>query len=456
MKKILAVVMAFLVGFSVSGCRKSEVTSPEKLISKPIYSEEKNKIYEKIDIMIDASSTLLLPSNSSQVGKINMVDLIGQKKREILAFIKNERIGDTNQVGFIVFDYDEDKNLKKIFQTLTNGESIDYADFIDIDNDGKKEIVTLVRNSTDFELSLYGEDKKDKSFKKLSSINIEDSDVKIKVVKNPQSEEYRIIMISGVKDYKASLSLVTFTKDKKMQSSEATVIENIKNIRDVNLYYGKVNNTTRAYIIDYPLQNDAYVATQVYSYVNNQLTPLFSDSSKYLIKPYSLEIKDINDDGIYEFPNVDKAITTQLSDTGDRYYSSMVNWYQWNSKTGSFFDMDLVSKIYTNYNYNFSLNIPKDMASKIFIKQRDESDISLFDIYYIDEIDATKKKLYSIIVKPVTTADESNSKSDFKDAYSLAKSNDYVYGIIVNNKMMTDRLDFDISRLRENFRLIYK
>ncbi len=455
MKKTIAVVMAFLIGFSISGCRKSEVTSPEKLISKPLYSEEKNKIYEKIDIMIEASSTLLLPSNSSQVGKINMVDLTGKKKKEVLAFIKNERIGETNQVGFIVFDYGVDKNLKKIFQTLTNGESIDYADFIDVDNDGKKEIITLVRNSTDFELTLYGEDKRDKSFKKLSSINIEDSDVKIKVVRNPLSGEYRIIMISGVKEYKASLSLVTFTKDKKMESSEATVIDNIKNIRDVNLYYGKVNNTTRAYIIDYPLQNDTSVATQVYGYSNNQLTPLFPDSSKYLNKPYPLEVKDVNNDGIYEFPNIDKAITTQLSDTGDRY-SSMVNWYQWNGKTGNSFDMDLVSKIYTNYNYNFSINIPKDMASKLFIKQRDESDISLFDIYYIDEIDATKKKLYSIIVKPVTTAEETNTKSDFKDAYSLAKSNDYVFGIIVNNKMMTDSLDFDISRLRENFSLIYK
>ena len=75
----------------LSGCSLNS-ESPEQLIKeKPVINEESLSLYEQIEKLLPApNSSLLLPKNTSEVAKINKVDLDKDGDQEIVVFEKKE------------------------------------------------------------------------------------------------------------------------------------------------------------------------------------------------------------------------------------------------------------------------------------------------------------------------------------------------------------------------------
>ena len=90
MKLFKLITGASLLALLTTGCSLNS-ESPEELIKyKPIYNENKEILYKGINQLLPLNSSLILPSNSSEVGKINEVDLNGDGVEELVAFEKKK------------------------------------------------------------------------------------------------------------------------------------------------------------------------------------------------------------------------------------------------------------------------------------------------------------------------------------------------------------------------------
>ena len=76
MKLFKLTALSTLLIITLSGCSLNS-ESPEQLIKeKPVYSEESLNLFRQIEKLLPSlNSSLLLPRNSSEVAKINEVDL---------------------------------------------------------------------------------------------------------------------------------------------------------------------------------------------------------------------------------------------------------------------------------------------------------------------------------------------------------------------------------------------
>ena len=144
-----------LVVILSTGCYKNDNSeeNPINLFDElPIYNQDKKYISDKVK-RLAGSANLILPYNSIDVGKINEVDLNNDGKKEIVFFEKREDI--KNEVGFTVLESKDGESNDTMY--IENGDKIKYANFYDLDNDGKKEIILIIeeKNSTTLTICRY-------------------------------------------------------------------------------------------------------------------------------------------------------------------------------------------------------------------------------------------------------------------------------------------------------------
>ncbi|HJG96599.1 MAG TPA: hypothetical protein K8V90_05795, partial [Romboutsia timonensis] len=183
----LTALSTFLM-ITLSGCSLNS-ESPEQLIKeKPVYSKESLKLYKQVEKFLPSSNaSLLLPRNSSEVAKINELDLDKDGEEELVVFEKKEDVNENKtEVGLMVLKKDENGEYQQHGNILENGESIEYANFYDLDKDNSLEIVLLIKKQDKTNMYIYKfEDNKLNKVETLNTYWIKDrynlSDMKIKV-----------------------------------------------------------------------------------------------------------------------------------------------------------------------------------------------------------------------------------------------------------------------------------
>ncbi|MDY4574265.1 MAG: hypothetical protein SPD90_04330, partial [Intestinibacter sp.] len=143
MKLLKLVGILSLVTVLCTGCYNREYTTESLFSNLPVYNSDKKDLSEEVTRVL-GSAALILPSNSTEVGKINQVDLDKTGKDKIVFFEKKEGIRVRNEVGFTILDPNNDENYDISYTEV--GNKIKYANFYDLDNDGNKEIILLVEN----------------------------------------------------------------------------------------------------------------------------------------------------------------------------------------------------------------------------------------------------------------------------------------------------------------------
>ena len=102
---------------SLSGCSLNS-ESPEQLIKeKPVINEQSLSLYEQIEKLLPPpNSSLLLPKNTSEVAKINEVDLDNDGEKELVVFEKREEANENKtEVGFMVLKKNKDGKWELIY-----------------------------------------------------------------------------------------------------------------------------------------------------------------------------------------------------------------------------------------------------------------------------------------------------------------------------------------------------
>ena len=439
----------------LSGCSLNS-ESPEQLIKeKPVMNEESLNLYEQIEKLLPApNSSLLLPKNTSEVAKINKVDLDKDGEKEIVVFEKKENANENKtEVGFMVLKKNENGKYQEQGNILESGDSIEYANFYDLDNDNNLEIILLVKKQDKTNMYIYK--LKDNKLEKLDTLNpywINNSDsltdLKVKVDYIDNDDILDILVLNyNPKVNKVYASLLNFND--KIMLLDFIEFENIKNLNNLYITYGKIDTNKKGIVLDIPNLKENNYSTQILYVENKKLKKIFKDNDKNLMKPYYIPVEDINHDKILEIP-----IVTGSSSIYTLQYSSNISWYRWNGKYNEDAKLVFDRKIYYNYKYNFKLYLPNELVNKIYCEQDYQGENALFKFYYHDLVENEPKNIFTIVVYPKTIAEEAKNISN-NTPIVLGENYDNTFVLQKNDVAMLENLNITTEALMDYFSLIY-
>lgn len=460
--KMIALLVSLM--FLMTGC-VSTSESPESLIDKkPIYNEENKELYDTINNMLVKPTSLTLPSNSQDVGEINKVDLNNDGVDEVVAFEKKKNLNtNENEVGFMIFAKKYDGTYEEKVNLLKIGESIDYANFYDLDNDGNKEIVLSIKGHTKTRLYLYRYvDENIEEIYNLEPTWIENkgylSDMKIKIGYINDDNILDILMVNY--DYKNSemyVSILNFNN--KMNLIDYVKFENVKNINDLYITFGNLasqvkGSTIKGVVLDIPMIKDSSYFTQMIYLENGTIKKAFKDDDKKLMKSYYIPVEDINKDKVIDIPVLNGSLN---ENTYTSKSSSNISWYRWNGKSGDDSELLFTIQIYYNYDYNYKFLIPNNLANKIYIKQEQNIDSTSFKFCYNDFTENKPKPLFTITASSKNIVDENkNIKIVNQSSIIIKETEKYNYSLSIDDTKELERLNITKEALKDYFSLIYE
>ncbi len=467
MKLLKNTILVSILMISMTGCT-SVNKSPEELIKdKPIYNEENKELYESVSKMIVNGSSLVLPSNSQDVGKINRVDLDNDGIDEIIAFEKNKNLN-TNEyeIGFLVLNQCSNNQYEEKAKISQPGESIEYANFYDLDNDGTKEIIVAIKDESKTQLYIYkfenGEIQYDLKIAPTwikSRENLNDMKIEIGYINDDNILD--ILMINyDSKNSQMYASIANFNnKDKCLDLLDYVKFDNVKNVSELYITLGTVSSqvkgsTIKGIVLDIPVIKDSSYFTQILYFDNKSLKKAFNDDDKNLMKSYYIPVEDVNNDKVIDIPILNGSLN---ENTYTSKSSANISWYRWNGKSDENSRLLFTIQVYYNYEYNYKLLIPNNLANKIYIEQQYSSDNTLFKFYYYDNLDSNPKNLFTIIVSSKAIVDESKNVNLVTQASGALKETEkYSFGLVIDDKDELEKLDITIDVLRDYFSLIYE
>ena len=464
MKLFKLAALVSLVMLSTTGCNLKTNSleglskSPEELIEdKPIYSEDKKEIYDKIKSELPYKSNFLLPVNSKEVGIINNVDFDKDGIDEIVGFEKKEALNPNeqkNEVGFIILKKNSDGSYTEIDSLLQYGETIEYVNFYDLNNDGDLEIIMSIKDQEKTKVYIY--EYKEEEINLIYEIQptwIEDNnsltDVKLKIGYLNNDDVLDVLMLNfNPNKNKVYVSVLNFKDDKTVL--DMVEFDNVKNFNNLFVAVGNIAKNQIGTILDIPITSEnGYYITQILYLEDNKIVKVFDEEDKAIRKSTYNPPEDINKDKVIEIP-----ITSGDNSTFTSKQSSTVSWYRWNGKTGEESGLLFNSQIYYNYQYNFKLEIPNNLVNKFYVDQEESGENAVFKFFYHDTITSQTKNLFTIHLTQKSLVDE-NKNLNTTNGVVLAENYDYSFILYLNDVEQLDKLNITPEALKKYFSLMY-
>ncbi|MCC0637479.1 MULTISPECIES: hypothetical protein [unclassified Clostridioides] len=458
MKLLKLIIVSGLMMLFVTGCNvKTE--SPEQLAKIPNYDDTKKVLYDGIDQLLKPDSSMILPSNTKEVGKINKVDLNSDGVDELVVFEQKEDLSNNvNKVGFVTLSYNGEKYVLGDHY-LENGESIEYANFYDLDSDGYKEVILLVKSKDKTNMHIYKV--RDNEITKVYDLdaswiqNKEDfNDMKVKIGYIDGDDKIDILMLHlNNKTNEMFATVANF--DGTMKVKDYVKFENVKNLNELYITLGNVASSVgnsaasiKGVVLDIPMLKENNYITQILYMKNDKIQKVFSDYDKTITKPYYIPVDDVDKDKIIEIP----IVAGGNRNTYTSKASANISWYRWNGKEDSNSKLIFISQIYYNYKYNFRLFMQNNLVDKIIVEQEFVGEKAVFKFYYFDY--SERKNLFNIIVESKNKLEDRKS-ANTQNSIVLQESDEYTFLLTINDANEMDKLDITIDALKEYFSLIY-
>lgn len=459
-------ILSFVIVLS-TGCYRNEnkEDNPINLFDElPTYDLERMEISKEVNVIL-GSAALTLPSNSTEVGKINEVDLNGDGKKEIIFFEKREDI--KNEVGFTILDSENDESYDT--SHIESGNSIEYANFYDLDNDGNKEIILLIKNDymTTITICRYQNGKindlvSKNNFNKFNRNGFTKLGVLVDDINNDDNLEL-IVYNYNYKTKSVKVNVCNLKEDK-ISILDSLTFEDVKNFNDINISVGKISSKKKALFMSLPYTEKNGYITEVVYLEDEKLINAFKNHHEKILNEYYIPFEDVNNDGITNIPVIDSNnITVDTLSTNTSPTSVIVSWNKYNGKEGKEADLLFVSQIYYNYECKFKFLIPNNLVGKIYISENTEdtnNNYKIFDFYYystsefyIDSSEQERKLLFSLNLTEKNIVDDTNNVNN-KSNIKVLESDKYIFSISDTNEKDFKKFDLNVDILKDYFSII--
>ncbi len=462
MKLLKLVGILSLTMILCTGCSNLGKNTPENLLDEmPIYNETRKEISSEVKRVL-GSSTLLLPSNSTDVGNINEIDLNNDYKKETIFFQMKEDVinEDNSKVGFTILD-DKNENYDETY--IEVGEKIKYANFYDLDNDNNKEIILLVEHndSTTLTICRYEDNQiKVLTSKEKNNIFGSDNTFKAKILIDDMNDDGILELI--VYNYSYQIKNMNIymmnLKDDMLSILDIETFENVRSFENLNVVIGNISSKQKALFLSIPYSDRTdYTTNIVYLNEDNKMEKAFNKGYENISNIYYIPFEDINNDGITNIPIVDtNSINNYTLNTNLVKSNATITWQKYNLKKDKEADFLFVNQIYYNYQYNFKFLIPNNLVGKIYINEDTESSnnhLKVFKFRYGNNNELEDLFTLNLCQKNIAA---DNKQSSQKSTENVLESDKYVFSITNLNDKNINKFGLNLDVISDYFSKINK
>lgn len=338
----------FLVVFSVIlivSCSPN-LRSPIELIKKPKANTNNKLMNQTIFSKLPNGAVRIRPIKPGVLSSSSEIDLDSDGQSEVYSFY---RVKNTNTVGVLIMKKDEEN--WSLFSNIEHpGSDINYAKFVDLNNDGILDIVLSVEvgNKSFNAIHVYISSE-DKSYR--YALTDRSTEVFAEDFNNDGNIE--ILNIFFNKNTNAYASMYSLADSELKVISEINFDESVESYEKI--FFGNISDEKKAVVIDISLGNK--MASNVIVFENGKLLQLFEKKDeKYdyssTLRDKLLLSSDVDEDGIIEIPR-------NYSSDEDLDTSKLNDWLELETiEKGIFkFKTDIVS--YTNKYAEYEFFLPK-------------------------------------------------------------------------------------------------
>ncbi|MDF2889293.1 MAG: hypothetical protein K0R23_3678 [Lacrimispora sp.] len=347
---IAAAMAAYLSGCSYSGDQTGFIQQPKA------DSREEADITQKLKSILPAGAEYLTADSSDKKQSIVLDDMDQDGKQEALVLYRDTR--DNKQAHFLILQ-EKDGDFTKIWDQETGFSSFDYFDVVDLDGDGKKEIVT------------GGQVSGPESPKQLFVYRLDQNQLVEKA-----SRSYENLLIRQFKGVQSPSVFLTDGKPEEEQKAELLSYESdqLKSLSSVELdpqavperiTAGELADDAEALFIDSGLGAHSML-TEILGVKDGKLVKIGDDSDRTLMKEYPLYSRDLNGDGIIEAGGM--YIPNGYEDAAMAEIPFIQVYYDYKldgSKT-------TVEERYVQEGQHFYVTFPSDLYGMVTVKSMDQ------------------------------------------------------------------------------------
>lgn len=462
MKLLKLVCILSLTMILCTGCSNLGKNTPENLLDEmPIYNETRKEISSEVKRVL-GSSTLILPSNSTDVGNINEIDLNNDYKKETIFFQMKEDIinEDNSKVGFTILD-DKNENYDETY--IEVGKKIKYANFYDLDNDNNKEIILLVEHNDNITLTICRyEDNKIKTLISKEKNNIFGSNDTFKaniLIDDINDDGILDLIVYNYSYQTKNMNIYMMNlKDDMLSILDIETFENVRSFENLNIVIGNISSKQKALFLSIPYSDRTdYTTNIVYLNEDNKIERAFSKGYEKISNIYYIPFEDINNDGITNIPIVDtNSINNYTLNTNLVKSNATITWQKYNGKKDKEADFLFVNQIYYNYEYNFKFLIPNNLVGKIYINEDSESSsthLRVFKFRYGNNNELDDLFTLNLCQKNIAA---DNKQSSQKSSENILESDKYVFSITNLNDKNINKFGLNVDVISDYFSKINK
>ncbi|MEG1996255.1 MAG: hypothetical protein RR036_01960 [Oscillospiraceae bacterium] len=417
MKKI-SLLIAFIVIITLSGCNYQQ-NAVDNLLSPPKLSKQQDMIYKALEESVGKNITLKYPRTGDFKSAFLIADLDQESTQEAIVFYEQTPNNSfTNPLKINVLDQKNDR-WSSMCEIGVNATEVEKVSFIKADNKTYIIIGFNVLGQSEKELKVYSyqnsmlEEVYNAKCRNFEVIDI-DSDGKREIITltNKQLDNSTTVVSQ------ASLYDI-FSSGVKLLSS-VNMDPNV--IEYVNIAHGLIDTTTPALFLDGMCTNNNMV-TEILSYQDNNLVNLiYKDNQDYedsliakTARNAPTHCMDINDDLIYEIPTLTQIDGYKdVERTQQLYYT---NWYNYKNN-----DLVLHETDYVDYSLGFLIKIKREWIGKITLQFAPST-----NELTVCEYDANQQATNKIFSVRVTKKDDPNIETIKKEYQTLDNYGQLMY-----------------------------
>lgn len=435
-KKGIGLLLAALLGLLLSGCMFS--SSPEAMYSLPQLPNEYTELREQIEDIISAGAEYAAPTSGNNIQSVQLIDLDGDRVEEAVAFFRNAT--DEKPLKIYIFRAVGD-SYEQAALLESSGISIYSIRYVDMNNDGLREIIVGWRVSADIQaLGVYSIENYEPRLI-MSSLYTRyevldfDDDLTQEIVLlrsdnqgDPVAEYY---------DWEGEDLSVQSTTRLSMTMAELKSMD-IGALRDgeVALFVTGVAEDTRS-ITDILTYKQGAIA----NIVRSDVTGVSSEIFRYI----SLEPVDIDGDGVTEVP---MPVVLPNTQEGSEELFWQVYWLSYNARGQS----ETVVSTYHNINEGWYLILPDQWDGQIAVRQESGSD-ERGTIFSARSSDGTYRDVMGIYT---ITGNSREYKATRDDRFVLKREVGTIYSGVFFNYNDSWRYAISQEEVNQGFRLIAK
>lgn len=347
---IAAAMMACLSGCSYSGNQTGFIQQPKADSSK------EEDITQALKNILPAGAEYLTADNSDKKQSIVLSDMNQDGKQEAVVLYRDTR--DNKQAHFLILQ-EKDGGFTKIWDQETGFASFDYFDVVDLDGDGKKEIVTggqISGPESPKQLFIYGLDQNQLLEKAGRSYE------KLLVRKFKDSQFPSVFLIDGKPEEEQKAELISYEAE---QLKSLFSVELNPQAVPERITAGLLADGADAVFVDSGLGAHSML-TEILGVKDGKLVKVGDDSDGVLMKEYPLYSGDINGDGVVEVGGM--YIPAGYEDAAMAEIPFIHAYYDYKPDGSKM----IVEERYAEEGQHFYITIPSDLYGSVTVKKLEQ------------------------------------------------------------------------------------